>query len=1162
MPTLVITFAFLSSAQSFAGTAGAASTLTWDGTLGNPLGALKTVLVGSNKSDSNTWTLTTTWQGLGVPANTIVTGVTSGSLDSRCSAFVAGTGCTTGASTLVDGATTITLSAQRSIVGSEGAFVNSTGTNLLNLNLASSNNITLTIPNHLGTTSGGSGKGVTLYQDNLNFTITYQDTASVQPSISIPSLIQTPLELTRPRAAIALSHIGPSSQGKICPPGPIRPGITRLWLPQWRHTASTYRSGIDPSVGASNVALGSIAISGAGAFSPESHGPIALIPGYSQGQIGRPGPARPGFSRFWRRVQVATTYMAGVDSSIGTSAVTLGSVAVSGSATAASTTGTGAVTIGSMAVAGSAEAAATTAGIGAVPRIGARPYGQIGVPGPARPGLSRLWHRVQVATTYGPIVINSSTASGAITTGSMTVAGSSAASALGSVGVVPHIGARPYGQIGQPGPARAGFSRFWHRVQVATTYGSQVGSSTGSGAVTLGSTSVSSSSAAVVLSGGVTPLIGARAQGQIGAPGPAPIGFSRFWHKVRLGAAYGIYPNPVSGSGDVSLGSTAVAATTSVAAVGTGSITLGPEGKTATTGFSTNATGAVLLGAKTGLGSASLSTTGSGAIVLASGSRTGSGAFSLSARSPGGVNSLIEARSQGQIGRAAPAPVGFSRFWQRQRVATTYKYEPVPVISIGSGAIVLGAKVGSGTASLATPSSGSVALSGLATAGVGRLTVTATSANTLNHVVVAGSGTAVGGAVSGAGPITLAIITASASGALANSATGALTLASISVAGVAPTIYSSGAATLAALSASGVGVMDAPAFGTIVLAGLTVADVEDFTASSTGAITLSPLSATGISQDRTASGAITLSPLATSGISQDRTASGAITLSPMSAAGVSVDFRGIGHVTLSADSASGSGVFTATSSDAITLNGFIVAGAGFNVPVGDILAFGTVTLSPLGVSGSGSLAIASSGSVTLGSLIVTASTGFAHASTSTGSVTIGSLVVTASPLFAATSTGTPDLGAIEANGSGSMSAEGAIVLDAMTAEGVADFALTCSGVITLDPLSPDGVAVYETSAAGLLDLNPVSITGTGQSLGGIDFIFGRFDADLANLISIALHDHDLAEVSADAGSLSLLQAHDLDMAEVDPDLADLMWFTTHDPGFAEVDPDISTLITL
>lgn len=55
----------------------------------------------------------------------------------------------------------------------------------------------------------------------------------------------------------------------------------------------------------------------------------------------------------------------------------------------------------------------------------------------------------------------------------------------------------------------------------------------------------------------IVPLIPEQSQGQIGLPGPARAGFSRFWQGVQVAATYGIYPDS-SGSGDITLNHFAV----------------------------------------------------------------------------------------------------------------------------------------------------------------------------------------------------------------------------------------------------------------------------------------------------------------------------------------------------------------------------------------------------------------------------------------------------------------------------------------------------------------------------------------------------------------------------------------------------------------------------
>ncbi len=158
------------------------------------------------------------------------------------------------------------------------------------------------------------------------------------------------------------------------------------------------------------------------------------------------------------------------------------------------------------------------------------------------------------------------------------------------------------GQIGHPVPAPAGFSRFRNRVQVATTYRSQLDVSLGAGAITLDSTTATAlpdftatSSGDVTLGSesttesgafsdlanslGVVPHeIEARSYGQIGRPGPAPAGFSRFWQQSRfaISRTAGVYASV--GSGAITLGSTLVTMVNGVGNAVTGTISVAGTG--------------------------------------------------------------------------------------------------------------------------------------------------------------------------------------------------------------------------------------------------------------------------------------------------------------------------------------------------------------------------------------------------------------------------------------------------------------------------------------------------------------------------------------------------------------------------------------------------------
>lgn len=173
-----LALAFLSDAQGFSGSPAASTTLSWDGTVGNPAGSLKARTAGKNKNGASTWTWTGTWEDLGVPAGSTVTGVTGASMQSRCTEYSTGASSTSGPVTLTDGATTITLSSQRTgITATSGSWTTTNGVDATGLSLPSSDTISITIavaPN----TGNSTSAAVTLYQDTIAATVTYQAAAA------------------------------------------------------------------------------------------------------------------------------------------------------------------------------------------------------------------------------------------------------------------------------------------------------------------------------------------------------------------------------------------------------------------------------------------------------------------------------------------------------------------------------------------------------------------------------------------------------------------------------------------------------------------------------------------------------------------------------------------------------------------------------------------------------------------------------------------------------------------------------------------------------------------------------------------------------------------------------------------------------------------------
>lgn len=160
--------------------------------------------VKGNSGANSTHTLTTTWAALGVPTGNTVTGVTGASMKSKCITFTsAGSGNTSGAATLVDGATTITLSSQRSITATDANFVTTNGVDSTGLALAAANSITFTINVHNQNTNT-SGSDVNILQDTLTFTITYEDRASLSATLGATTLSATAEPVVGGSASITL----------------------------------------------------------------------------------------------------------------------------------------------------------------------------------------------------------------------------------------------------------------------------------------------------------------------------------------------------------------------------------------------------------------------------------------------------------------------------------------------------------------------------------------------------------------------------------------------------------------------------------------------------------------------------------------------------------------------------------------------------------------------------------------------------------------------------------------------------------------------------------------------------------------------------------------------------------------------------------------------
>jgi len=177
MGSVIVTFDFATDAQGFVATPGGPNTtLSYDSAIGNPAGSLKSRVVGKNINEQfvNDWRLETTFEGLGVPAGSTITGITSASMQSKCTEFNHGAHSTRGPAAIGSGVIFFNawLSAEQTFRGIDADWVTSPGTDVTGLSLPSNLLVSIDIQNRLDTGASDSA-AVSLNQDQLIFTILY-----------------------------------------------------------------------------------------------------------------------------------------------------------------------------------------------------------------------------------------------------------------------------------------------------------------------------------------------------------------------------------------------------------------------------------------------------------------------------------------------------------------------------------------------------------------------------------------------------------------------------------------------------------------------------------------------------------------------------------------------------------------------------------------------------------------------------------------------------------------------------------------------------------------------------------------------------------------------------------------------------------------------------
>lgn len=181
MATLQKTYNFTSDAQGWVAGGDTPNTvLEWSGSGGNPTGCFKNEITGRNKSADADWSLTTTWEALGVPVGASVTSIKLDGVDWRCSVWLEGHATTPSEfrSFLLNQSDAITLITSMS--NNQGGILGTTSyATVSGVDMAipsefqpSSTTVNLMADLYLRTANTGT-TNVTILVDNVIFTITY-----------------------------------------------------------------------------------------------------------------------------------------------------------------------------------------------------------------------------------------------------------------------------------------------------------------------------------------------------------------------------------------------------------------------------------------------------------------------------------------------------------------------------------------------------------------------------------------------------------------------------------------------------------------------------------------------------------------------------------------------------------------------------------------------------------------------------------------------------------------------------------------------------------------------------------------------------------------------------------------------------------------------------
>lgn len=207
MATVTKTFTFASNAEGFVANNAdpTTTTLSWSSTVGNPAGSLAADIKGRNKTSSNYWEWTGTWEALGVPAGGEVTSVRLTGASTRVSVMTHSKSTIVGPYTLLDsGGTQIgELWAGRTTTTQESSWTATGAQSPISITAQTASNSTIKIRLADTIASGNNNSAETTANDDqvaieITYTVTVPPTAITASDSGTISAVETVTDIRQP----------------------------------------------------------------------------------------------------------------------------------------------------------------------------------------------------------------------------------------------------------------------------------------------------------------------------------------------------------------------------------------------------------------------------------------------------------------------------------------------------------------------------------------------------------------------------------------------------------------------------------------------------------------------------------------------------------------------------------------------------------------------------------------------------------------------------------------------------------------------------------------------------------------------------------------------------------------------------------------------------